>query len=104
MVAEVSVALGVGEAESVGVAEAVAVGVGDGFALEFELFPFVQTIKPRRMIPTTTANITRPDAPGFFSGTGRISELTGGGGGVVDGVDAIEMGTGVVTIATRALL
>lgn len=102
MVAAVSVALGVGEAESVGVADAVAVGVGLALTSLFELFPFAQTIRPSKMIPTTTANITRPEAPGFFCATGRISAPTGGG--VVGGVDATEMGAGVLTISTRALL
>lgn len=105
MVADVSVALGVGEAVSVGVevADAVAVGIGDALSSLFELFPFAHTIKPRIIIPTITANITRPEAPGFFSATGRISAMTGVVGGNVEGVDATEMGAGVVTISTRAL-
>jgi len=99
IVAAVSEALGVGEALPVGVADAV--GVGDGFASEFELFPFAQTINPRRIIPTTTANITRPEAPGFFSDAGVNPALAEATGGVVA---VTKAGAGVDTISTRALL
>lgn len=95
-VAEVSDALGVGEALGVVLVEAV--GVGNAFSSELELFPFAQTIKPRRIIPTATAKMTRPDAPGFFSAVDTTAPEEEGTVGIITGA-----GAGVETISTRAL-
>ena len=91
------------EGVGVGVALGVVVAEGDvvGLVAEFELCPLAHTINPRRIIPTTTANITLFEAPGFCGCEAGAGATGAGATGVRIGVGATAIG--VETISTRAL-